>query len=35
MTVIDLSEQTDDIRCRYWEYWRSEMGVDNILLTTY
>ena len=21
MTVIDLSEQTDDIRCRYWEYW--------------
>ena len=24
MTVIDLSEQTDDIRCRYWEYWRSD-----------
>jgi hypothetical protein len=24
MTAIDLSEQLDDIRCRYPEYWRSD-----------
>ena len=29
MTVIDLSEQTDDIRCRYWEYWRSDKAPEN------
>ena len=27
MTVIDLSEQTDDIRYRYWEYWRSDKAL--------
>ena len=29
MTVIDLSEQTDEIRCRYWEYWRSDKAPEN------
>jgi hypothetical protein len=29
MTAIDLSEQTDDIRYRYWEYWRSDKAPEN------
>ena len=30
MTVINLSEQLDDIRLRYPEYWNSEEAVREL-----